>query len=63
MKFKTNYLYKGLPAKFDILDQAFTQIKSGVQLSKFDMSNDNNIKDVLESVYKAGIKRGKNKSI
>jgi hypothetical protein len=61
MKFKTKYLYNKLPSKFDILSQAFVQIKSKPIFSQYDMGNDQNIKDVLLSVYNAGYKRGKNK--
>lgn len=59
MKFKTKYLFKGLPSKPDIVQQAFKQIKSNQGFNQYDMSNDNNIKDVLNSVYNAGLKRGK----
>jgi len=59
MKFKTKYLFGGLPSKSDIINQAFQQIKSKQGFNQYDMSNDNNIKDVLNSVYNAGLKRGK----
>jgi hypothetical protein len=62
MKFTSKYLFKGLPSKADIIIQAFEKIKEGTGLSRYDMSNDDNIKDVLHSVYKAGLKRGKNKT-
>jgi hypothetical protein len=54
MKFKTKYLFGGLPSKSDIINQAFQQIKSKQGFNQYDMSNDNNIKDVLNSVYNAG---------
>lgn len=59
MKFKSKYLFKGLPSKADIINQAFSQIKSKQGFNQYDMSNDTNIKDVLLSVYNAGHKRGK----
>ncbi len=63
MKFTTKYLYKGLPAKRDIVNEAFKQIKSKPTFGPYDMSNDKNIKDVLLSVYNAGVKRRKNNSL
>ena len=62
MKFKTKYLFKGLPSKPDVINLAFKQIKSEQGFNKYDMSNDDNIKDVLISVYNAGLKRGKLKT-
>lgn len=62
MKFKTKYLFKGLPSKLDVVNLAFKQIKSGQGFNKYDMSNDDNIRDVLISVYNAGLKRGKLKT-
>ena len=59
MKFESTYLFKGLPSKHDVLDQAFRQIKSKQGFNQYDMSNDDNIKDVLLSVYNMGLKRGK----
>jgi hypothetical protein len=61
MKFKSKYLFKGLPTKSDVVRQAFEQIKSKPTFSQYDMSNNDNIKDVILSVYDAGLKRGKNK--
>ena len=59
MKFKSEYLFKGLPSKADIIFQAYDKIKEGQGFSRYDMSNNDNIKDVLNSVYNAGLKRGK----